>query len=93
MRSWTRGFSGHFSLSYWDIIEEDIVAAAGVFLQGLSLPKAIFSVSLILILKTDNLATFSDFRPISICKFFNIIITKIMVKCMAHLLPKIISIE
>lgn len=72
------GFTGLFYRRCWDIIGKDVIESAIAFFQGLSNPTAVPCASLMLIPKVPNQATFSDFRPLSLCTFLNKIICKII---------------
>ncbi|XP_019151080.1 PREDICTED: uncharacterized protein LOC109147876 [Ipomoea nil] len=85
------GFGGGFYQSCWDIIKEDLIVMVISFFEGKSLTKAITSTSIVLIPKTPNPSSFSDFRPISLSNFCSKVITKVMVVRLADILTRIIS--
>lgn len=61
------------------------------FLRGKGLTKFYCHTCLVLIPKVDNLATFSDFRPISLSNFSSKIISKIISIRLNTLLYKLVS--
>lgn len=74
------GFTGHFYLSCWALIQEGLCAFIGEFFQG-----PIFVRKLIRLL--------GDLRPISLNKFFGKTISKILAMRLAKLLPMLIDEE
>ena len=85
------GFTGKFFTFAWEVIAQDVYNAVLSFFCGAELPRFITSTSIILIPKTPNPQEFSQFRPISLCNFFNKVLSRILTDRMACLLPKIIS--
>lgn len=61
------GFGSAFYLSYWEIVKEDVVAAAKDFFTGTSLPRFYSSSFIVLIPKVVEPKIFDKFRPISLC--------------------------
>ncbi|KAI3465769.1 hypothetical protein Pfo_022432 [Paulownia fortunei] len=85
------GFSAFFFQYCWDIIHTDIKEAMEDFFAGNTMLRSYTATSLILIPKTENSKTWSDFRPISLCNVTNKIIAKILRNRLSNILPKIIS--
>ncbi|KAK6945805.1 Reverse transcriptase domain [Dillenia turbinata] len=56
-----------------------------------NLPRAFTTTTLILIQKISDPHQFSQYRPISLCNFFNKIIAKILAKRLSRFLPRLIS--
>ena len=61
------------------------------FFCGAKLPRFMTSTSIVLIPKVLHPQDFSQFRPISLCNFFNKLLSRILADRIAHLLPKIVS--
>ncbi|PKU59819.1 hypothetical protein MA16_Dca027794 [Dendrobium catenatum] len=61
------------------------------FFNGTLIPKFFTSTSIVLIPKSNNVNTWNDFRPISLCTIFYKLIYKILVNRLSVLLPKLIS--
>lgn len=87
------GFTSKFFEPYRDIVGLDIVEAPMAFFQGLGYPRAAGCTHLILVSKIPNPVTFVDFSPLSMCNFFNKIISKCIANRMGDLLHKLISAE
>nr|XP_027124765.1 uncharacterized protein LOC113741433 [Coffea arabica] len=85
------GFKGSFFTTCWEIVKGDIVRAVCDFFAGAELPWGYTSTWLALIPKVPGAASFSDFRPISLCNFVNKIISKLLASRLESVLPKIIS--
>ncbi|XP_058760550.1 uncharacterized protein LOC131633894 [Vicia villosa] len=87
------GFGGSFYHHYWDIIKGDVTnAVSQFFLQGW-IPKGYNANSIVLIPKSKDAETLSDYRPIALANFKFKIITKILADRLASLLPSLISFE
>ncbi|KAG8383373.1 hypothetical protein BUALT_Bualt04G0005800 [Buddleja alternifolia] len=76
-----------------DIISRDIFEATKDFLCGTPLPRNFTTTAIVLIPKVDNLESWSDFRPISLCNVVNKIFSKLMCSKLASLLPSIIALS
>lgn len=87
------GSMGLFFQSFWDVIAKDLVDVIQEFFRGGILAKGVNATVISLIPKNDNPVGWSDYRPISLCTFFNKVISKILNNRLATLLPKIISLE
>ena len=85
------GFMGKFFTFSWDVIAQDVYNVALSFFYGAELPKFITSTSIVLIPKVPNPQDFSMFRPISLCNFFNKLLSRILADKLSSILPKIIS--
>ena len=71
------GFSGTFFTTAWEVIGHHVVVAVQEFFIRAYLPVGFSSTLIALIPKVLNPATFTDFRPISLCNF----IAKIIPSC------------
>lgn len=87
------GLSGRFYHVCWEIIDSDITRMVHAFFAGTSLPKSVTHTNLILILKKDNVQSFSDMRPISLSNFVNKILSRILHHRHEDFLPKLISVN
>ncbi|XP_027060814.2 uncharacterized protein [Coffea arabica] len=85
------GFTGKFFTFAWDVIAQDIYNVVLSFFCGAELPKFITSTSIVLIPKVANPQDFSMFRPISLCNFFNKVLSRLLADRLSAILPKIIS--
>ena len=85
------GFTGKFFTFTWDILAQDVYNGVLSFLCGAELPRFLTSTSIVLIPKVSHPQDFSQFRPISLCNFFNKLLSRILADRIAHLLPKILS--
>ncbi|CAL1390539.1 unnamed protein product [Linum trigynum] len=84
-------FTGKFFKAFWDIVGESVVAVVcSFFLTGRML-RSFNHTWLTLIPKVDTVETMKQLCSISLCQFVYKIITKIMAKRLACLLPQIIS--
>ncbi|PKU61162.1 integrator complex subunit 11 [Dendrobium catenatum] len=77
----------------WDIIKKDVIDAVQDFLNGNPYPKFFTSTNIVLIPKKENPSFWNDFRPISLCTFFNKLVAKIISSRLSLILPKIISLN
>ncbi|PKU60434.1 hypothetical protein MA16_Dca028244 [Dendrobium catenatum] len=87
------GFTTKFFVKTWDIIKYDIIDAVHDFFKGTPYPKVFSSTNIVLIPKKDNPNYWNDFRPISLCTFFNKLVAKIIAHRLSSILPNIISIN
>ncbi|XP_027152155.1 uncharacterized protein LOC113758673 [Coffea eugenioides] len=85
------GFTGKFFTYAWEVVAQDVYNAVISFFCGAELPRFITSTSIVLIPKKPNPQDFSQFRPISLCNFFNKFLSRILAERLASVLPKIIS--
>ncbi|XP_027182270.1 uncharacterized protein LOC113780688 [Coffea eugenioides] len=85
------GFAGKFFTYAWEVVAQDVYKAVLSFFCGAELPRFITSTSIILIPEMPNPQDFSQFRPISLCNFFNKLLSRILADRVACVLPKIIS--
>jgi hypothetical protein len=88
----TDGFTGPFIKSCWDIIKDDIIAAANSFysLRCSSL-QIINSANIVLLPKKEGAAAITKFRTISLIHSFVKIITKALALRLAPYMNKIVS--
>ncbi|XP_060190578.1 uncharacterized protein LOC132619809 [Lycium barbarum] len=85
------GFTGLFFQSCWEIVKLDVVDMVKAFFVGKELPRFITHTNLILIPKKEQVQSFSDLRPISLCNFTNKIISRVLHERSVKLLPGLIS--
>lgn len=85
------GFSRLFFQKYWDIIGDDVTLVVKAFFYGHELPKYVIHTNLILIPKKDLPRSFSDFRPISLSRFINKMISRVLHERIDEVIPKMIS--
>ena len=87
------GFGAVFYQSFWQIIKQDVLnAVLQFFTTGWLLPY-FNSNSLILIPKTDNADSVSQFRPFAVANFKFKIISKILAYILATIMPSITSVQ
>ncbi|PKU59033.1 integrator complex subunit 11 [Dendrobium catenatum] len=84
------GFTTKFFIKTWDIVKIDVVEAVHDFFRGNRYPKFFSSTNIVLIPKKDNTTFWNDFRPISLCTFFNKLLAKIIASRLALILLRII---
>lgn len=84
------GLSGRFFQVCWDIICDDIIRLVRSIFAGNTLPKST-NTNLILIPKKDSVQSFSKLRPISLSKFINKILSRIVHARLEGILPNLIS--
>ncbi|KAI0494122.1 hypothetical protein KFK09_024253 [Dendrobium nobile] len=87
------GFTTLFFQKSWEIIKIDVIAAVQDFFSGNPYPKFFSSSNIVLIKKKEGANYWSDFRPISLCTFFNKLNSKIIANRLAKLLPGFISLN
>ncbi|PKU66869.1 integrator complex subunit 11 [Dendrobium catenatum] len=85
------GYTTNVFQNCWEIVKTDIIEAVIDFFKGSTYPKFFTSTSIILIPKIVGAIKWNDFRPISLCSFFNKLISKIISKRLESILPRIIS--
>ncbi|XP_071928030.1 uncharacterized protein [Coffea arabica] len=85
------GFTGKFFTFAWEVVAQDVYNAILSFFCGTELSRCITSTSIVLIPKMSIPQEFSQFRPVSLCNFFNKLISRILADRVAYVLPKIIS--
>ena len=87
------GFGAVFYQTFWPIIKQDVFnAVLQFFTTGWLLPN-FNSNSLILIPKTNNADSVSQFRPIAVANFKFKIISKILADRLATIVPAITSVQ
>ncbi|XP_071905753.1 uncharacterized protein [Coffea arabica] len=87
------GFTSKFFTFTWDIIAQDVHRVVVSFFCGSELPRFITFTSIVLLPKVSNPQDFSKFRPISLCNFFNKLLSRISVGRLASVVPRIITPE
>ncbi|KAI0511115.1 hypothetical protein KFK09_011738 [Dendrobium nobile] len=87
------GFTTKFFQKTWDIVKEDVVNAVKDFFEGNPYPKFFSSANIVLIPKKEGANAWKEFRPISLCTFFNKLNYKIIANRLANMLPRIISLN
>ncbi|KAL6576888.1 hypothetical protein OROMI_011164 [Orobanche minor] len=75
----------------WDIISSDVFDAVVDFFSGSPMPRAFTMTTISLIPKNNNPQSWKDFRPISLCNSTYKIISKILSKRLANILPSFIN--
>ncbi|XP_027098892.2 uncharacterized protein [Coffea arabica] len=85
------GFTGKFYTFAWEVIAQDVYNAVLSFFYGAELPRFVTSTSIVLLPKVSNPQDLSQFRPISLCNFFNKLLSRILADRVAGVLPRIIS--
>lgn len=83
------GYSSLFYQTCWQIVGSDVLEAVIDFFQGSQVPRGIAATMIILIPKKKNPSTWAEYRPISLCNVSNKIISKLIAKRMALLLPMV----
>ncbi|XP_071918841.1 uncharacterized protein [Coffea arabica] len=87
------GFTGKFYTFAWEVIAQNVYNAVLSFFYGAELPHFVTSTSIVLLPKVSNPQDLSQFRPISLCNFFNKLLSRILADKVAGVLPRIISPE
>lgn len=87
------GFGALFFQTFWDIVKNDATKAVLQFFStGWILPNYNAN-NIVLIPKTKNAGTVSDYRPIAIANFKFKIISKILADRLAKIMPAITSVQ
>lgn len=89
----SNGFITKFFQNSWVIIKEDLINKIVYFFLGDPYPKLFTPTFIALILKSNTINFWNDYRPISLCTFFNKLISKNFMGRLALILPNIISLE
>ncbi|PKU74126.1 Putative ribonuclease H protein [Dendrobium catenatum] len=87
------GFTTKFFQKMWSIIKKDIIDVVNDLFVGNPYPKFFTSTNIVLIPKVNGANKWKNFRPISLCSFFNKLISKIISNRLVNILPRIISIN
>lgn len=85
------GIGGKFYQTCWHIIKEDLLAVVQYFFCGHEMPKIMSRAILVLIPKINQPNRFTDLRLISLSNFTDKIISKLLSRRLADILPLIIS--
>ncbi|KAL0416809.1 UNVERIFIED_CONTAM: hypothetical protein Slati_3512800 [Sesamum latifolium] len=87
------GFGAFFYHTCWDFMSDDVFGAVTEFFWGVALPKTFTATTISLIPKTDFPASWSEYRPISLCNVTNKICTKLMTIRLGRVLPKVLALS
>ncbi|PKU77129.1 Putative ribonuclease H protein [Dendrobium catenatum] len=87
------GYTSQFFQSCWHTIKNDLIEAVVDFFNGNTMPKYFTSSAIVLIPKKENPVSWNDFRPISLCTFFNKLTSKIITLRLGSFLPSMISLN
>jgi hypothetical protein len=88
------GFTGAFIKSCWDIIKDDIIAAANSFYSlRCSILQIINSANIVLLPKKEGAAMIMEFQPIGLIHSFIKIITKALALHLAPYMNRIVSMN
>ncbi|PKU72688.1 Putative ribonuclease H protein [Dendrobium catenatum] len=87
------GYTSQFFQSCWHTIKNDLIDAVVDFSNGNVIPKYFTSSAIVLIPKKENPTSWNEFRPISLCTFFNKLTSKIISLRLGYLLPRMISLN
>lgn len=88
------GFTGAFFQKTWPIISDVVIRVVKeIFTDPRPLPRFVSATLIALIPKKPKAVDISDYRPISLCNFLYKIISTILNKRLAKILPIIISQE
>lgn len=85
------GYNGFFFKHNWSIIKADVIKAVLTFFQSGRMLREANRTYITLILKVEDSKNVRDFRPISLCNFIYKIISKVLVRRLRNILPKLIS--
>ncbi|KAK1293033.1 hypothetical protein QJS10_CPB17g01406 [Acorus calamus] len=85
------GFPARFYQLFWDLIKEDFLLAINYFFQHGKILCQVSHSFIALIPKSLNAYSLDSYRPISLCKTFYKIITKVMALRLQPLLTKLVS--
>jgi hypothetical protein len=86
------GFTGRFYKCAWTVVKGDFLAALSVIFQGDSSKLYLLNSAYVTLLpKKAEAVEVKDFRPISLIHSFAKILTKILAKRLAEILPNLVS--
>ena len=85
------GFSGIFYHSHWEILAADVNEFVEVLIQGVEVPRQLNATHLVLIPKTLNPDSVSQFRPISLCNYSYKVLSKVLANRLKVFIPELIS--
>lgn len=86
-------FTGIFFQKCWDIFIEDIKRLVRIFFCGQTLPRFIMHIHLVMLPKRESVKEFTNMRPLSLCNFFNKIISTLIHIILGSVIPKLISLN
>ncbi|KAL0445894.1 UNVERIFIED_CONTAM: hypothetical protein Slati_1717300 [Sesamum latifolium] len=87
------GFGAFFYHTCWDFVSEDVFGAVTEFFRGVALAKSFTATTISLIPKTYCPASWSEYRPVSLCNVTNKICTMLMTIRLGRVLPKVLSLS
>lgn len=87
------GFNFSFFRAYWAIIKKEVIQAVKLFFSSSFMPTSWKKTIIILIPKSANPSSASDFRPISLCSSLYKICTKVLSRRLQHVLPNLVGRE
>jgi hypothetical protein len=87
------GFLARFYQRHWDIVRDDVVAAATKFFEDGIMPEGINDMAIVLIPKGNDPRELTDFRLISLCNVIYKLISKCIVNQLRGILDEIICPE
>ncbi|KAK5836733.1 hypothetical protein PVK06_012533 [Gossypium arboreum] len=85
------GLSGNFFKHHWDIVGNDTISYCLDVLNGSKNISNLNDTMIILIPKIKNPCELTNFRPISLCRFVYMIISKVLANRLKAVLPSCIS--
>lgn len=85
------GFTTRFFQTYWEIVENDVIAVARNFFSGGRLLKSFNHTHMCLIPKVNDTREMAQVRPIGLCSMFYKVISKIMVHWMQKFMNRIVT--
>ncbi|KAL4386290.1 hypothetical protein GQ457_09G014670 [Hibiscus cannabinus] len=85
------GLHAEFFQHKWHIVGESICAMIQGIFRGEQLEECLNKTILVLIPKSDSPESFADFRPISLCTILYKLLTKLIVRRLKPLFPKLIA--
>ncbi|KAK4391528.1 hypothetical protein Sango_1930600 [Sesamum angolense] len=87
------GFGAIFFHTCWDIVSEDVFGAVTKFFRGVEMPKCFITNTISLIPKIASPASWSEYRPISLCNVMNQICMKLLTIRLGRVLQKVLSLS
>lgn len=81
------GVNGYFYQIFYEIVKCDVLRVMKAYFDGNTLPKSVAHTNLVLIPKKSSIQSFSDLRLVSLSKFINKFISKMVQRRIDYLLP------